>query len=66
MAKVKITVEVEVSGAPNAKPEDFEFVSIKCEGQQACMLPKDVPAPRRLAKDLALAAGLALNKKPEG
>ena len=60
MAKVKIEVEVEVEGKPNAKAGEFTFVSIKVPGQQLCMLPKDVPAPRRLANDLALAAGRKL------
>lgn len=64
MAKVKIEVEVEVipvSGKNPEKDDDaFEFVNIKCPGQQANMLPRDVPAPRRLSRDLAREAGIML------
>lgn len=64
MAKVKIEVEVEVvpvSGKNPEKDDDaFDFVNIKVLGQQANMLPRDVPAPRRLARDLAREAGIML------
>lgn len=71
MAKVKIVVEVEVNKLAGRDPDKdddaFEFVSIKCADQSLCMLPKDVPAPRRLAKDLARAAQLVITGKvPEG
>ncbi len=65
--KVKIEIEVEVEGpvGPDAKAEDFSFVNLKVftvDGQTIPLPPKD-PAPRRLAKDLALAAGKAILEK---
>lgn len=60
MAKVKIEVEVEVTGGP--KPEHFTFVSMSVGDEPSCQLPPDVPAPRRLLRDLALAAGKKLAK----
>ena len=63
--KVKIEIEVEVDGpmaGPDAKPENFKFVSLKVksvDGQSIPLPPKD-PAPRRLVADLALAAGNVL------
>lgn len=65
MAKVRIVVEVEVSGPPHAKPSEFEFVSITVgDDTEACTLPPDKPAPRRLAEDLALAAAMAIQNTP--
>ena len=65
--KAIIEVEIEFNDDPSKPLSDVEFVSIKVPGEQACLLPKMAPAPRRLAKDLALAAALAaqrLNVKP--
>jgi hypothetical protein len=72
MAKVKIEVEVEIDGKPNAtKPEDFTFVGVKVLGGefQQCPLPKDAPCPRRFVADLVAAAAAAKSPKkaePEG
>ena len=67
MPKQIIEVEIEFNDDPSKALTDVDFVSIKVPGQQACLLPKTAPAPRRLAKDLALAAALAaqgLGPKP--
>lgn len=61
--KVKILVEVEMSGKPSAtKAEDFTFVGVKVVGDefQQCPLPKDAPCPRRFVNDLVTAASKAL------
>ncbi len=60
--KATIEVEIEFKDDPSQALTDVEFVSIKVPGQQACLLPKTAPAPRRLAKDLALAAALAAQR----
>ena len=65
--KVKIEVEVEISGKPGAtNPEDFTFLGVKVLGGdfQQCPLPKDAPCPRRFVKDLVAAASKALTAPP--
>ncbi len=63
--KVKIEVEVEVEGpvGPEADAEKFTFVSLKVEGGQSIPLPPKDPAPKRLSRDLAMAAALKLGAK---
>lgn len=61
--KVKIEVEVEISGKPSARaPEDFSFMGVKVVGDdfQQCPLPKDAPCPRRFVSDLVKAASAKL------
>lgn len=63
MAKVKIVVEVEVSGGATDDPEAFDFVSLKVgDDAEAFTLPAHAPAPRPLARALAVAAGKGLQK----
>jgi hypothetical protein len=64
MARVTIEIEVEVDGGPNSRPEDFVFLSLRVgDPCDPIKLEGGAPAPRRLARALALAAGKRLSKK---
>ena len=59
--KVKIEVEVNVEPVGNAaRPSGYKFVSLSIGDGSPIPIPPDAPAPRRLARELAEAAGAAL------
>ena len=61
MARVKIEIEVEVEvEGPDTEPDDLVFVCVTAPGGAPVWLPHGAPVPRRLAKDLARAAGKVL------
>jgi len=57
---IKKTIQVEVAfEADKSEPGGVKFIGVSVPGKPLCPLPTDVPAPRRLLKDLLEAAAKA-------